>query len=802
MLHNPKSSSDQDIFDNVIWLVPQPAVLQLNRKRGWWMFPARFKNGKKYSWLWKRKHENDHHRRARDHNWGMSNDPDQLTKDFSESEWRDKCGIGLPTGIINNLFVIEVDTIEGHEVDGLASLARLQKNYSELPATLMVRSPTGSLHYYFRHPGPEFKVKLEANFIMGYPGIDCKGDGGMVILPPSTRPDKDGAYEWVNNLPIAEAPQWLLSLVTETARPETEAMSSLAQLDPNDPYAVGYEADLEELMKAVEDATNDDLNWDEWNRLGMSIFSGFPNEDGDKAFDAFSQKSNKYDRKTTRQKWKAYFSSPPTRGLTIGTFLGHARNSWSGDDAPPSSDNSDAPQSSDDDTIEQDDNAAAVPRFADIPLPDGVDWTRPDGVLGEITDFTLRVSPQPNRPLAVGAALVTVSVLCGRWLYGPTGTGLGIYVIELADTGVGKDAPLSVPERVLRAAGLEHLHTTGKAFSLSAFEQMMIERPCCLATVDEIGASLFGRMSHRGANANEEGIRTFLQEMWSRTQSKGPFRLTNRARQLEKLIDKLKLENLLRDAIPRPNFTLFGASGPRRFWENIAPGSIQDGFLNRYLIIVADPRGQWQEVSEAADVVPQSIAEALSSLVPALVVTEGDLSYDGGVYDIKAAPEALDGVAHRLPWESNKVKVRADAFQKQVADIIDNNPEEKDLVSRVFETAIRLASIHAVSRAGREARVTMRDLDWGIALSLHAGRTLITSAERFMAENELESKFNRIRNLIMDAGLITRSNLLRQLRSISARERNDIIKHLIEEGSVKEVQIATKGRAVVGWKWL
>jgi len=145
----------------------------------------------------------------------------------------------------------------------------------------------------------------------------------------------------------------------------------------------------------------------------------------------------------------------------------------------------------------------------------------------------------------------------------------------LADTGVGKDTPLTIPERVLRAAGLERLHTTGNAFSISALEQMMIKRPRCVVTVDEIGASLFGRMSHKRANANELDMRGFLLEMYSRDQFKGPFGLTKRAQQLE------KLRHPIPDAIARPNLTVLGASGPKRFWESIAPGSIQDGFLNR-----------------------------------------------------------------------------------------------------------------------------------------------------------------------------------------------------------------------------
>ena len=46
----------------------------------------------------------------------------------------------------------------------------------------------------------------------GYPGVDIKGDGGMFVAPPSVR--GDGGYRWLNDLPIADAPQWLIDLVT------------------------------------------------------------------------------------------------------------------------------------------------------------------------------------------------------------------------------------------------------------------------------------------------------------------------------------------------------------------------------------------------------------------------------------------------------------------------------------------------------------------------------------------------------------------------------------------------------------
>ena len=463
-----------------------------------------------------------------------------------------------------------------------------------------------------------------------------------------------------------------------------------------------------------------------------------------------------------------------------------ARSSGSGDELGDA-----APYAVIEDEDEED--QAPKPKLADIACPD-IDWTRPEGTLGEITDYTLKSSPWPNRPMAVAAAITTLSAVCGRWLYGPTGTALGVYLVCLADTTTGKDWPLGTPERVLRASGLTQLHTTGKAFSVSALEQMMVDRPCCVATVDEIGASLFGRMTNRGANANEQDMRGFLLELWSRNQFKGPFGLTKRAAHLEKL--KLPIPK----AIPRPNLTLFGVSGARRFWESIGPGSIQDGFLNRFLIVIGASRGEPHEVSEEDCKVPQAIAAALRQLVP---VVPGLLAGVFGVYDLKVHPDALDGVVRRLPWDSDEVRERAHAFQKQVINVADNNPEEKDLVGRVYEYAVRLSSLHAVSRAGPDARVAMRDLEWGIALSLHSARALIVGAGRHMAENEQEAKFNRIRNVIMDARRITRSELLRQIRSINARELNEIITHhLIGAGWVRKVRIKTKGRTAEGWEWI
>jgi predicted P-loop ATPase len=130
--------------------------------------------------------------------WGASKDPAEIKRMFA---LHPEANIGIPTGIVNNIFVVDVDTrAGGHRHDGVLP--------GPVPDTLQAESPSGSMHYYFQYPG--FAVKNSASKIA--PGVDIRGDGGMVLAPPSVK--GSGAYKWRNlGTPIAAAPQWLLDSI-------------------------------------------------------------------------------------------------------------------------------------------------------------------------------------------------------------------------------------------------------------------------------------------------------------------------------------------------------------------------------------------------------------------------------------------------------------------------------------------------------------------------------------------------------------------------------------------------------------
>ena len=96
-------------------------------------------------------------------------------------------GMALRTGSRFGFFVLDIDV---KNENGFASLAE----YGIDPWTLsptMAQTPSGGLHVYFQTD------KSIANKTGWLPGVDIRGDGGLIYAPPSVR--KDGIYSWVSS---------------------------------------------------------------------------------------------------------------------------------------------------------------------------------------------------------------------------------------------------------------------------------------------------------------------------------------------------------------------------------------------------------------------------------------------------------------------------------------------------------------------------------------------------------------------------------------------------------------------------
>jgi hypothetical protein len=127
---------------------------------------------------------------------------------FPGSNW------GVITGPESGMFVLDVDGDEGHR-----GIVDLERRGCVLPKTLTTRTGHGT-HAFLEWPGNGAAIRNSASKLA--PGLDVRGAGGYVVVPPSVHPS-GATYNFIDeNVQIASAPELLLQMLTQisaTAEP-------------------------------------------------------------------------------------------------------------------------------------------------------------------------------------------------------------------------------------------------------------------------------------------------------------------------------------------------------------------------------------------------------------------------------------------------------------------------------------------------------------------------------------------------------------------------------------------------------
>ncbi len=147
---------------------------------GWCPIPAK-KGEKSPCILWK---EYQNNRPIKDEIFGWFNSED--------------LNIFVPTG--SEFIVIDIDTNE----HGLLS-DEAEDLISKLPATRVSKTGSGK-HFFFKNP-KGLKIPSKVGIL---PGVDVRGEGGGVIVPPSIHPNGN-EYIWVDEFELADFPDELFN---------------------------------------------------------------------------------------------------------------------------------------------------------------------------------------------------------------------------------------------------------------------------------------------------------------------------------------------------------------------------------------------------------------------------------------------------------------------------------------------------------------------------------------------------------------------------------------------------------------
>lgn len=245
-----------------------------------------------------------------------SNGLTDATKDIDTlaALWNRRKGlnVGIATGAASGIFVIDIDGEQG-EKDIL--------EHGQLPATLAAKTGRGR-HLFFKHPGVHVKTRTR---LIGQK-VDVRGDGGYVAGVGSNHAS-GSIYEWVNPLEnIAEAPKWLLDIVTKEKLSEIAAPPQIntPRLFVSNSW---QESDVIDMLRYI----SPDIGYDEWIKVGMAIQSeGF----GFHVWDNWSRGSSaKYQQAAMGGHWKSF---KPGHGVSFGTLVKMAQNGGWGRKVTPS----------------------------------------------------------------------------------------------------------------------------------------------------------------------------------------------------------------------------------------------------------------------------------------------------------------------------------------------------------------------------------------------------------------------------------------------------------------------------------
>ena len=407
--------------------------------------------------------------------------------------------IGIPTGKPSGLAVLDTDI--GGNGDrpkrGDLTLAALEAEHGELPPTPISDTGGGGVHYFFKRPGA-YKVKSGSDVFGKW--LDCRGDGGYVVVPPSVT---GKTYRWrgrpdFNNL--AELPDWLAVSVVENA----------PQPASNGTRHVPGDVDLELVRAALDAMPANDREI--WLKVGMALHSIGQRE----LWDRWSERSDKYGERDQNKVWKSFNGS----GVTVASIFELAqRHGWQHPlkrNVPPAGHSEQqrkvaAPRLSGGDSVSPPESRLLIRRAVDA-HPKPIRWLWPMRVaLGKLT--LIAGDPGLGKSFLSVAMAATVST-GGRWPVDGTCAPLGDVLIlsaedDLQDTIRPRlDAAGADVRRVQVIEAVAITTEDGvqrKMFSLvkdlAALDDVLADMPDCkLLTVDPISAYMDGTDSHKNTD--------------------------------------------------------------------------------------------------------------------------------------------------------------------------------------------------------------------------------------------------------------------------------------------------------------
>lgn len=498
----------------------------------------------------------------------------QHTPDWSDEQWETFHEIGVfDTGygvLMSGLLVVDIDARNGG-VDSYARLLDVLPSIASAGLIVETGSGGGSKHLYFSAGTAPLVQSLK-----DYPGIDFKSSG--YVVGPGSLHSSGSRYVAVHGTPddIDDAPEELLALLAKPEHHRNEYNGAVID--------VSHE-DLADMLSYIEGCDE----YERWVEVGMCVHHATQGSGFD-VWDAWSQRSSKYEADEMHKKWHSFGKSGSPK--TIGTLIYLAEQAGWRQSVTFTA------------TVDFDFSTPALPHDNEV------DLLRPPGFVGEVAAWIESQSRRPRERLAVAAALTAVGNLVGlRYRDDRDNVTSNLFTFCVAGSGTGKESIQQAIAEIHAIAGISAATHGAIKSEQEIMRNIALRHQAAFYVVDEIGLFLhkLKNAQQRGGAAYLEGVIGTLMSAYSkangrmlitgdlkediRSQISKEVATLNRKRDEGEKVDDASLAKLtkkmdaLDEGLLRPFVSVIGFTTPVTFDGLVDFDSATNGFIGRSLLI-------------------------------------------------------------------------------------------------------------------------------------------------------------------------------------------------------------------------
>lgn len=653
------------------------------------------------------------------------------------------------------------------------------------------QTPSGGSHVAYRCPeGIAGNLKLAVGLRDGkrMTLIETRGEGGLVLCAPTEGYQLiQGDYAHLGVLSGNERitlldAAWRLNEHTEETRFEKQASEDTRfTTRPGDDY--NARGDFQSLLQAhgwVYLRTMPDGN-EHWRRPGKEgeqtsatlkdgsfyVFSSNaePFESGRcyTAFNAYAllEHGGDYTKAASELSRQGYGQAAEEyAGVDLSGILGQV--AASGDN--PTEDNA-SPENGDSQDVQDEiaetfsDPGKIQEKLLHIP-----------GFVDELTDWSMDSAPYPNRVLSFCGALAFLAYLVGRKTTDERNNRANIYLIALANSGVGKDHPrkvnMSLAINSYLGSGIADAFASGEGL-----EDALYLTPSMLFQVDEFD-TLINSLKFSKDTKSESIIEKMLRIYSS---SSSMFKLRKRAMSRSELVKQREQTNQVSnengDFITNPNLVIFGTAIPQMFYEALSTRLLVNGLTARCLILNAGKRSHPQKakVINPTDSIRRAI-EVFKSYG-----ASGNLTAENPAPMVIPAATQADAALEALSKTYDQLYSKYEKVQAQIP---------MAFWARAHEKVCKLSMLYAISANPTNPVINEEAVRWAQKFVDFLTDQALFQVHAYSYENPFDEKCQKALRYIRNAGgEYNHSKLLKRMHE-AKDVFEKIISTLIENGSV------------------